>query len=338
MKSFLSRCLLLWLALFWLSSAASAQYFQGGAPQVIWGKPLTDADLSGKVVYIEYWGIFCGPCRAAFPHLMECQSKYGSTGSFVLIGSHLQEMVPEVTDFLKQNNCNFTNFQGYTCPMAPPKGGGIPQAFLLNCRGELVAEGTPNEVLPKVEFHVKEALQRNRLVNGFNPILDLNVPSSQAKVAMKFTSDKAWAPLIKQMEKKASKDQEVQTFIDEINVAINTELQSLKDLLAERPSEAMYRTTAMMKCLKGMPQEEKAEKIIKKAKKMEGMDEMQKVWAQMQASRKKMQSGKMNPAAAGKEVAKNVKALKKIAENDSYDETLRQEAEILMKKMTGTEE
>ena len=127
---------------------------------MIWGKPLTDADLSGKVVYIEYWGIFCGPCRAAFPHLMECQAKYASTGSFVMIGSHLQEMVPEVTDFLKEKNCNFTNFQGYTCPMAPPKGGGIPQAFLLNSRGELVAEGTPNEVLPKVEFYVKEAFQR----------------------------------------------------------------------------------------------------------------------------------------------------------------------------------
>ncbi|MBQ9454054.1 MAG: TlpA family protein disulfide reductase [Thermoguttaceae bacterium] len=337
MKTFLSARLLLSLALIFISSAVSAQYFQG-SPQVIWGKPLTDADLSGKVVYIEYWGIFCGPCRAAFPHLIECQSKYGSTGSFVLIGSHLQDMGQEVTDFLKQSNCNFTNYQGYNCPLAPPKDGGIPQAYLLNCRGELVAAGTPKDVLPQVEFHVKEALQRNRLVNGFNPILDLNVPKSQAKVAMKFTSDKAWAPLIKQMEKKASKDDEVKTFIDEINVSINTELQSLKDLLAERPSEALYRLNAMMKCLKGLPQEEKAAKIIKKAKKMEGIDEMQKVWSQMQASRKKMQSGKMNPSAAGKEIAKNVKALKKIAENDAYDEIIRQEAETLMKKMTGSEE
>jgi thiol-disulfide isomerase/thioredoxin len=49
------------------------------------GEPLTAGDLQGKVVLLDFWAIWCGPCIVTFPHLREWQEKYGDKG-LVIIG------------------------------------------------------------------------------------------------------------------------------------------------------------------------------------------------------------------------------------------------------------
>lgn len=49
------------------------------------GKPLTDGDLKGKVVLLDFWAVWCGPCIATFPHLREWNDKYADKG-LVIIG------------------------------------------------------------------------------------------------------------------------------------------------------------------------------------------------------------------------------------------------------------
>jgi thiol-disulfide isomerase/thioredoxin len=49
------------------------------------GSALSQADLKGKVVLLDFWAIWCGPCIATFPHLREWQEKYSDRG-LVIVG------------------------------------------------------------------------------------------------------------------------------------------------------------------------------------------------------------------------------------------------------------
>lgn len=49
------------------------------------GTALQAADLKGKVVLLDFWAVWCGPCIATFPHLIEWNEKYADQG-LVTIG------------------------------------------------------------------------------------------------------------------------------------------------------------------------------------------------------------------------------------------------------------
>lgn len=49
------------------------------------GSPLTADGMKGKVVLLDFWAVWCGPCIATFPHLREWQEKYGEK-DFVMVG------------------------------------------------------------------------------------------------------------------------------------------------------------------------------------------------------------------------------------------------------------
>ncbi|MFP3422371.1 TlpA disulfide reductase family protein, partial [Bacillus sp. SIMBA_161] len=59
---------------------------------------LTDADLKGKIVVVDLWATWCGPCLRALPHTNEMAGKYADDGVVVMAvcGSSKQERMPEV--------------------------------------------------------------------------------------------------------------------------------------------------------------------------------------------------------------------------------------------------
>lgn len=49
------------------------------------GEAMKDDDLKGKVVLLDFWAVWCGPCIATFPHLKEWNEKYSEKG-LVIVG------------------------------------------------------------------------------------------------------------------------------------------------------------------------------------------------------------------------------------------------------------
>lgn len=48
------------------------------------GGTLADEDFRGKIVIIDVWATWCGPCRMVIPHLVRLQEKYKDSGVAVL--------------------------------------------------------------------------------------------------------------------------------------------------------------------------------------------------------------------------------------------------------------
>ncbi len=63
--------------------------------------------LKGKVVMVDFWASWCGPCKDTFPEMNELQKKYGSQG-LVIIAINEDEESSDMRDFLKQNPATFT--------------------------------------------------------------------------------------------------------------------------------------------------------------------------------------------------------------------------------------
>ncbi|HXM99341.1 MAG TPA: TlpA disulfide reductase family protein [Candidatus Dormibacteraeota bacterium] len=111
-------------------------------------KDVALSDLKGKVVLINFWATWCGPCRIEIPWLIEMQNKYRDKG-FVVLGIAMDEEGKSVVaPFVEKERFEVN---GQKVPMSYPIligndatgeqfGGllGYPTSFLISRDGKIV--------------------------------------------------------------------------------------------------------------------------------------------------------------------------------------------------------
>jgi thiol-disulfide isomerase/thioredoxin len=128
----------------------------GAAPEIsadAWlnTEPIKIADLTGKLIVVEFWATWCPPCRASIPHLKKMNDEYKDKG-LVLI-SLTQEPMDKVEGFAKKAGMDWAVGTG-------SKSGsdygvqGIPHAFIVK-DGKIAWRGHPMSGLDEeVKKHI----------------------------------------------------------------------------------------------------------------------------------------------------------------------------------------
>ena len=71
------------------------------------GEYITSDEMLGKVVLLDFWGIWCAPCRNAIPDLKRLAKKY-SKEEFILISVDVNDPQEKWLEFLEENKMNWT--------------------------------------------------------------------------------------------------------------------------------------------------------------------------------------------------------------------------------------
>jgi thiol-disulfide isomerase/thioredoxin len=122
--------------------------------------PINLADRRGKVVYVDFWASWCGPCKQSFPWLNEMQARYGAQG-FEIVGINVDVRRTDADRFLAQVPARFTvAFDARGDTPAQYAAQGMPTSFLVARDGRIVAThvGFRSEDKAKMEQEIRRAL------------------------------------------------------------------------------------------------------------------------------------------------------------------------------------
>ncbi len=105
------------------------------------GNRVSSEDFKGKVVILDFWATWCGPCRAEIPGLGELQSKYQNKGLAVIGISLDQGGADVVKDFVAKTGMNYRVLMGDE-KVQQDFGGmdAIPMTFVIDRQGNIVKE------------------------------------------------------------------------------------------------------------------------------------------------------------------------------------------------------
>jgi thiol-disulfide isomerase/thioredoxin len=121
------------------------------------GKELTLAGLKGKVVVLDFWGVWCGPCRAAMPHLRQLYEKHKDQG-LVVIGVHTKNQGGKMADYVKEADLTWPialDTEGETVKAFAVDS--YPDYYLIDRKGDLrVADLANGDLDRAVEALLKE--------------------------------------------------------------------------------------------------------------------------------------------------------------------------------------
>lgn len=108
------------------------------------GKDVSLESFKGKVVLIDFWATWCGPCKVEIPHFIEFQQKYGAKG-LQIVGISVDDPVDKLAPYVKEMGMNYPVLQGLGHDEVQDAFGpilGIPVSVMISRDGKVCATHT----------------------------------------------------------------------------------------------------------------------------------------------------------------------------------------------------
>jgi peroxiredoxin len=142
------------------------------------GKTIRLSDFKGKVVLLDFWATWCGPCKIEIPWFIEFERKHKDKG-FAVIGISMDEEGWDVVrPFLSRLNVNYRVVIGNDST-AQAYGGidALPTTFLIDREGRIAA--THQGLVGKRDFEdgIEQLLGNSTVQAGRGGVGGLSVPA-----------------------------------------------------------------------------------------------------------------------------------------------------------------
>lgn len=133
------------------------------------GRTVNLADYRGKVVLLNFWATWCGPCKIEIPWFIEFEQKYRDKGFAVLGVSMDEDGWSVVKPYVAAAKVNYRVLLGND-EVAQQYGGvdSLPTSFVIDRNGQIVAQHVGLVTKSDFEDDIVKTLGGGRTARGFD--------------------------------------------------------------------------------------------------------------------------------------------------------------------------
>ena len=127
------------------------------------GRTIRLADLKGKVVVVNFWATWCGPCVAEMPAMQQLRDKIGSA-RFDVLAVNYREGTPRINEFLKKRPLQLPIVRDADGAARTAWGVKVfPTSFVVDAEGRIrySVQGDADWMSSKVESQIRDLLPKS---------------------------------------------------------------------------------------------------------------------------------------------------------------------------------
>ncbi|MGB2087951.1 MAG: TlpA family protein disulfide reductase [Psychroflexus salarius] len=98
-------------------------------------KQINFSNSKGKVVFINYWATWCGPCIAEMQSLQDLYNKYKGSVDFYFVTS---DDKAKVKSFLNNNNYNLPVYYSLSVPPEKLRSSSLPTTYVISKQADVI--------------------------------------------------------------------------------------------------------------------------------------------------------------------------------------------------------